>query len=280
MRNLNTLPALLPALLLAGCASLATQRMAGHLETAMLDQDDPETVRAAAPAFLLLTESMIAEQPDDPGLLAAGSQLAAAYAALLQDPQRRERLEARSYDYATRALCAESAALCQAREGSYEDFTAAVDKVGPGGLEVLYVYGTAWAAWMQRNAADWAAVADLPKLEYLFDHILSIDPAYRKGRAQLYAGALAALRPPALGGDPDKARAHFEAALQQSERRDLMVQVEYARRYARLVLDQPLHDRLLNEVLAADADAPGLTLTNLLAKEEAERLLAEDYFAS
>jgi hypothetical protein len=59
-----------------------------------------------------------------------------------------------------------------------------------------------------------------------------------------------------------------------------MVQVEYARRYARLVLDQPLHDRLLNEVLAADADAPGLTLTNLLAKEEAERLLAEDYFAS
>ena len=39
------------ALLLTGCASLASDRMTGHLKTVMLAQDDPETVRAAAPAF-------------------------------------------------------------------------------------------------------------------------------------------------------------------------------------------------------------------------------------
>ena len=58
------------ALLLTGCASLASDRMTGHLKTVMLAQDDPETVRAAAPAFLLLVESMIAESQDDPRLLA------------------------------------------------------------------------------------------------------------------------------------------------------------------------------------------------------------------
>ena len=53
-----------------------------------------------------------------------------------------------------------------------------------------------------------------------------------------------------------------------------------ASRYARLVFDRELHDRLCREVLEADAEEPGLTLTNTLAQEEARRLLddSEDYF--
>ncbi|MBP6242696.1 MAG: hypothetical protein KA377_00805 [Chromatiaceae bacterium] len=267
------------ALLLTGCASLASDHMAGHLRTVMLAQDDPETVRAAAPAFLLLVESMIAESPEDPRLLATGAELAASYGALLDDPDRRARLADRAYDYARRALCAEQAPICAALDGPFENFSAAVAKVGPSGLENLFVFGTAWATWMEFHGGDMDAIANLPKLEFLFAHILSQDPGFRAGRAHLYAGALAILRPPALGGQPDKARGHFEEALRLSDGKDLMVQVEYARRYARQVLDQPLHDRLLNQALTTDPVAPGLTLTNLLAQEEAKRLLAEDWFA-
>ncbi len=267
------------ALLLTGCASLASDRMAGHLRTVMLAQDDPETVRAAAPAFLLLVESMITESPEDPRLLATGAELAASYGALLDDPDRRARLADRAYDYARRALCAEQAPVCAALDGPFENFSAAVAKVGPSGLENLFVFGTAWAAWMEFHGGDMDAIANLPKLEFLFAHILSQDPGFRAGRAHLYAGALAILRPTALGGQPDKARGHFEEALRLSDGKDLMVQVEYARRYARQVLDQPLHDRLLNQALTTDPVAPGLTLTNLLAQEEAKRLLAEDWFA-
>jgi hypothetical protein len=56
--------------------------------------------------------------------------------------------------------------------------------------------------------------------------------------------------------------------------------VLYAERYARLVFDRELHDRLLKEVLAADAKVPGYTLSNLIAKEQAQKLLAsgKDYF--
>jgi hypothetical protein len=58
------------------------------------------------------------------------------------------------------------------------------------------------------------------------------------------------------------------------------VKVEYARRYARLVFDRELHDRLLREVIDAPAEAPNLTLFNVLAKQQAHELLqsAEDYF--
>ena len=278
MSLIRTLALSLLALLLAGCASLASDRMAGQLRTVMLAQDDPETVRAAAPAFLLLVESLIAESPDDPRLLATGAELAASYGALLEDPDRRARLADRAYDYARRALCAEQAAVCAALDGPFENFSTAVAKVGPAGLDNLYVFATAWATWLEFHGGDMDALANLPKLELLFDHILSQDPGFRAGRAHLYAGALAILRPAALGGQPDKARGHFEEALRLSDGKDLMVQVEYARRYARQAQDQPLHDRLLNQVLTTDPDSPGLTLTNLLAQEEAKRLLAEDWF--
>ncbi|MFZ1538795.1 MAG: TRAP transporter TatT component family protein [Chromatiaceae bacterium] len=276
------LRALLLALLslqLTGCASLASDRIAGHLRTVMLAQDDPETVRAAAPAFLLLVESMIAESPEDPRLLVTGAELAASYGALLDDPDRRARLADRAYDYARRALCAEQVSVCATLDGSFENFSAAVAKVGPSGLDTLYVFATAWATWLEFHGGDMDALANLPKLELIFDQIIRQDPGFRAGRAQLYAGALAILRPAALGGQPDKARGHFEEALRLSDGKDLMIQVEYARRYARQALDQPLHDRLLNQALSSDPVAPGLTLTNLLAQEEAKRLLAEDWFA-
>ena len=76
------------------------------------------------------------------------------------------------------------------------------------------------------------------------------------------------------------AREHFERAIDLSGGRDLSIKVEYARRYARLVFDQELHDRLLTEVLDAPANAPLFTLFNVLAKQEAEALLAssKEYF--
>jgi hypothetical protein len=51
--------------------------------------------------------------------------------------------------------------------------------------------------------------------------------------------------------------------------------VVYAERYARMLYDRPLHDRLLEEVLAADPDVPGLVLQNTLAQQRARLLLAE-----
>jgi len=47
-----------------------------------------------------------------------------------------------------------------------------------------------------------------------------------------------------------------------------------------LLYDRELHDRLLQEVLAADSDQPGYVLLNTLAKEQARKLLAnaDTYF--
>jgi hypothetical protein len=88
-------------------------------------------------------------------------------------------------------------------------------------------------------------------------------------------GILLTLRPPALGGKPEEAREHFEKAIAMSHGRDLSAKVEYARGYAKLLYERELHDRLLGEVLDADPYADGLTLSNVLAQQDARVLLTE-----
>jgi tetratricopeptide (TPR) repeat protein len=270
---------LLSVTLLAGCASLTTQRMARHLTTAMLNQSDPEIVRTGAPAYLLLVDSLIADTPGDVDLLLAGARLYSVYAVgLVRDPERSRHLTSTALEYARRALCIEQRAVCEVLQRPFRELAPALEGVTAGDLPVLYGYATAWVAWIEAHADDWAAMADLPKAERILQRVAQLDPGYDEGRAQLYLGALLALRPAMMGGRPEQAREHFELAIRYSRGHDLMAKVEYARRYARLVFDRDLHDRLLQEVLAADPLQPGLTLSNVIARSEARKLLQDDYF--
>jgi len=149
-------------------------------------------------------------------------------------------------------------------------------------VPVLFSYATGWLAWANVNRDNWSAAADLPKIQAALERALALDEEYRRGAAHVYLGILKTLRPPSLGGRPEEARAHFERAIELSNGRNLAAKVDYAAAYARLVYDRDLHDRLLNDVLAAPVEAPGLTLLNTLAKERAQSLLgsADDYFGS
>jgi len=265
--------------LLTGCASIARERLATNLASAMLNQDDPDIVRAGAPAYLLLLDGMIHDNPNDQSLLLAGSRLYGAFATgLIREPVRVRRLTQRSREYAQLAFCARYGEICAQADARYDQFAATADRIAPDELNLLYVYATSWAGWIAARSDDWGALADLPKVEYLLERIVAQVPEYDQGRAQLYLGVMHSQLPPALGGKPEIGRAHFELAIAYSDGRDLMAKVEYARRYARLVFDQPLHDRLLHEVLAAPAQAPDLTLSNILAKQQAELLLKDEYF--
>ncbi len=92
-------------LLLGACASLmqsATSSMASNLSSAMLNQDDPETVRDGAPAYLLMLDSFIEGSPNDAAMLAAAAELYAAYGVVfVDDPERADRLTSRALAYGT-----------------------------------------------------------------------------------------------------------------------------------------------------------------------------------
>ncbi|MFZ0483413.1 MAG: TRAP transporter TatT component family protein, partial [Desulfobacterales bacterium] len=144
----------------------------------------------------------------------------------------------------------------------------------------LFTLGSAWATWIQMHREDWNAVAEISRVEAIMQRVVELDESYQDGQAHLYLGVLASFIPPALGGKPDVGQKHFERALEISKDKNLMVKVLYAQHYARLMFDQKLYDRLLNEVLEAKTDVPGYTLSNTLAKKKARELIksGKDYF--
>jgi hypothetical protein len=263
---------------LASCASLfsaATADLSDGLSTAVLDNEDVEGVRAGAPAFLLLVDGLLAKDPDNVDLLRAGARLNGAYAAaFVDDPARQLLLSEKALALAERAMCREVRAACGARTQKFAEFTRWVDALGTRHLAVAYDLGAAWAGWIQVRASDWNAIAELARPKALMTKVAAVDPDFERGGAELYLGLFETLLPPALGGKPETGRAHFERAIAASEGQDLTAKVMFAERYARLVFDRELHDRLLGEVIAAEPRVPGQTLLNLLAQTRARTLLA------
>ena len=264
---------------LIGCASMvssATTRMADNISLAILNQDDPETVRDGAPAYLLMIDGLIEGDPDNTKLLLAGSRLYGSYtSAFIEDEVRAQRLAGKSLLYARTALCQRNTEVCENIDSKLDRFGDALAATGKSRLDSLYDFGVAWASWIQINAGDWNAVADLSKVEALFERCIVLDETHDGGGAHVYLGVIKSLLPAALGGKPELARQHFERALEISGGENLMIKVLMAKHYARNVFDQELHDSLLASVDAADADHPGYTLINSLAKLEAVKLLAE-----
>lgn len=275
---------LLTLLLTGGCASMmssAATGLAENLSAAMLNQDDPETVRAGAPSYLLLLDSFVEGSPDDPDILASGASLYASYGAVFAgDEQRAARLTARARGYAERAICESYRPACAWPGATYDEFVATLPGLSAKHAEYVYAYGFASLAYLRTHSDDWNSLAELPHVEALFNRYLDISGDAVNSSVYTYMGILLTLRPPALGGEPEKAREYFEKAIAVTGGRDLSAKVEFARGYARLLYERELHDRLLQEVVNADPYQDGFTLSNVMAQQDAAVLLAsaDDYF--
>jgi len=272
---------LLAALLLGGCASMVTGRLAGNIAGSIVNQDDPELIRDGAPAYLLLIEGMISDDPNNPSLLIAGSNLYTLYAAIfVDDSERAARMGDKARNFANRAMCQQVKASCQLTTLPVSEVDPLIEQFGPEDIEALFTGAMSWALWIQQRSGDWNAVAEIPKVEAMLQRVVVLDESYRGGDAHLYLGILKSLLPPALGGRPADGERHFKRALALSGGNNLSVHVEYAKRYARTVFDRKLHDELLTTAIHSDPDVNGLTLTNVLAQREAKLLLADsdDYF--
>jgi len=259
---------------------MIAEGLARDLQKGISNQTDPAIVRDGAPAYMLIIDGNIQSNPNDGGLLLAGAKLYSSYATVfVKDKSRAKLLSSTALNYARRAICLSRSEFCQS-SSDFGKFTKKLNKVGKADIDVLYIYATAWAGWVLANKEDWNAIADLPKIEAMMEHIVQLEDNYAGGLAHVYLGILQTRLPASLGGKPEQGRAHFEKAITLSEGKNMLAKVELARRYARLVFDRALHDRLLTEVTNANPQVTGLTLSNVLAQEQARQLLksAEEYF--
>ncbi len=267
-----------------GCTyviSSTVQGLTDDLSSAILDSEDIELVRDGAPAYLILVDSLVTGSPKDAELLQTAAQLNSAYAsAFVDDEERAMLMHGKARTMSFRAVCLAIKNGCELETRSVGDLEAWLAEREEDDVPLLYGLGASWAGWMQANSDDPNAIAQLSRVQAVMERIEELDDSYDDGSVHLYLGVFATLFPPAMGGKPEKGRAHFERAVTLSEGKNLLTKVMFAESYARLVFDRELHDQLLSEVIEAEVNHPGLTLMNTVAKSRARVLLegADEYF--
>ena len=266
---------------LAGCVSYVGSLAADTLSSAILNQNDPVIIQAGLPAYLLIVDGFIVENPNSADTLSTGAKLFALYGSRFPTSEAHAaNITRKARNYGQRAVCLIHEPACQWQGMGYEQFVLELEGIDKNQVEYLYAYAVSWLSHLEATSSDWSAVAELPWVQAAMERVLVLDEAHDNGGIHVYLGILYALRPPVLGGQPNLAQKHFERSIVLTDGSDLSAKVEYARRYARMMFDRELHDRLLTEVLQASVEVPGRTLFNVLAQQDAKELLesSAEYF--
>jgi hypothetical protein len=253
-------------------------------------EQDVELAQQASLGFLKMLEGFYLQNPKDPKVLVLLTRAYASYAfgftendilankgsnqAAYDKAMKRANLfYTRAKDYGLKMLSLNSS-FAKAQEGNLDQYNAALKTFSKLSIEKLFWAGFAWGNFLDFNKDSIEAIADAPRIEALMQRVLELDETYYYGGPHLFLGAFYGSRPKMLGGDPDKAKLHFEKAIEITQGKYLMAQVAEAQYYAVQVQDMELYQKLLQGVLSADAAAlPEQRLSNELAKIRAKILL-------
>jgi predicted anti-sigma-YlaC factor YlaD len=250
-------------------------------------EDDPALARDAAPFGLKALEALLEDNPGHRGLLLALSrgftQYAVAFvaqdAAEAADPDAREegrkrtvRLCLRARDYGLQGL---SGSLPGIRDRLGEDPEGAVAGAAFRDVPLLYWTAASWSfAVATSSRDDLALLADLPRCEALMLKALALDEGFDGGAIHEYFTAFEGGRSEAMGGSPERARAHFEKAMALSGGGKVSPLVTLAETVSVRAQDRREFTSLLDRALAFDAEKgpPGWRLANLVAQRKARWL--------
>lgn len=288
------------ALLAGGCSvrQMAMRELANTLSNtggAFSTDDDPDFVRDAVPFGLKTMEILLADLPRHRGLLLALASGFTEYAyAFVQDeadeiePQdlakattmrgRAKKLFLRARDYGLRGLEVEHSSFGKALR---DDAKKAVKIAAREDVALLYWTGAAWSAAVSLDKTDSKLMAELPAAAALVERALELDEAWDHGSLHEFFIAYDGGRSAAMGGSVERARKHFDRAVELSGGLKASPYVSLAETVSVGQQKRDEFNQLLDKALAVDADKkPEWRLLNLVSQRKARRLKAraEDLF--
>lgn len=250
--------------------------------------EDPELVASAVPFSLKLIESLLAESPRHRGLLTAAASGFTEYAyAFVQQPAdemedqdvakaaamrvRARRLYLRARDYGLRGLAVRHRGFEQRLRA---DAKSAAAEIGKAEVPLLYWTAAAWGAAISLSKDNPDIVADQPLAEALIDRALALEESFDHGAIHGFLISYEPSRPGGEAGAAERARKHFERAVELSGGAEASPMVAFAESVCVSKQDKKEFEALLKRALAVDVNShPEWRLSNLVMQRRARWLL-------
>lgn len=170
------------------------------------------------------------------------------------------------------------------QKGIFADFETVGKLVQSAGWDERQ--GLMWAALglastINRNKDNITLVTQLPTVKMMLHRVVELDDKqdyrddlYKRALPHIGLGLAFTAQAKALGGDPDKGKAHFERAIKLTDGKLLLPKVYLARYYAVMLQDRQLFRKTLLEVLQTPPSIwPDQRLANEIAHRRARRYL-------
>jgi len=266
----------------------AADVLAGSSTTFSSD-DDPDLIKAATPFSLKLMESVLASEPDHPGLLTAAACGFVQYSyAFVQ--QEADELEATNLDTSEAMRGRARRLYLRAKnyglhgiEVKHPGFSTnilanpkkAVQAAGKSDVPLLYWTAVSWASAISLSKDNPQLIGQLPSMTALIDRAMELDPDFQNGALHSFMVTFEMSRPSAGGNPEARARDHFDKALALSKGQDAAPFLALAEAVSIKKQNITEFEALLNRALAIDPDAsPENRLSNLVMQRRARWLLS------
>ncbi|MGH7730592.1 MAG: TRAP transporter TatT component family protein [Candidatus Eiseniibacteriota bacterium] len=292
MRLLAAL-ALLAATTSCSVNKIATKGMANSITSGpdvFGTDDDPELIREAVPFGLKTMESLLQTLPRHRGLLLSLCRGFTQYGAGFIQPdaqaiesanyarasvirERALKLFLRARNYGLRGLELDHRGITQRLQATPDQ---AVSEIKKPELAMLYWTAAAWGSAINLGKDRAELLADLGAVRALMERGLTLDETYDGGAFHEAMIVLEAL-PKDMGGSPERAREHFQRAVELSKGRKASPYVTLAQSVS--VLTQNRHEfrELLDKALAVDPNAdPSQRLATLIVQQQARNLIQRE----
>jgi predicted anti-sigma-YlaC factor YlaD len=270
---------------------MAVKTMADALSegtSAYATDDDPQLVKDSLPFGLKTLEGLLPTVPKHRGLLRSLASGFTSYAAAFIVPEirglqevdldraraertRARRMFLRGREYGLRAL---EVAYPGFRKQLMDDPNKAVARTVKADVPDLYWAAAAWGMAISNGKDQMDLIGDVPIVETLIKRAYDLDEAWDSGSIHEFLIAFES-RGAEMGGSLERARQHFNRAVELARGRKIGPLVSFAENVSIQTQNRKEFEMLLDQALAFDTDRYIDTrLVNVLAQRKAQQLKA------
>jgi predicted anti-sigma-YlaC factor YlaD len=286
----------LAAVLLLGACSinrvavrLISRSLSGGDSTVFTGDNDPQLVADALPFAMKLYESLLEQDPKNPDLLLTTGTVFTTYAnAFIQTPagmlpeveferqqemlKRAKAMYLRARGYLFRAMELRHPGFAAALQaGHLQEVLGGMKKED---LPFLVWTAASWLGAFSTDPFDMELMLNIAKPVAMLERALQLDETYADGMIHEMLISVYGSLPASLGGSQERARYHFEKAVEYSHGNSASAYVALATAVSIPRQDAKEFRSLLEKALAVNVDAnPAGRLANILSQRKARWLL-------